>query len=239
MTTKRIYIVEDNLSFAIQIEMYLKELGYEVLGRKARGEEALDFLLSNVPDLVIMDVNLGGAMSGLELALALEPKEIPILFITAHDTPNYFESARSANMAGYLVKPFDLISLRAALEVVFRNQEPSDRDSSLQEDCVLVKTQGILQKVYYKDIVYINSEGNYSTLLCKDKKKCVLKISLRQILRALPAETFIRIHKSYVVNLERVDAIDTRSKEVIAGGERLPIGKEFKNDLQQRFRIFK
>lgn len=239
MATKRIYIVEDNLSYAIQLEMYLKELGYEVLGRKDRGEEALSVILSDEPDLVIMDVNLGGEMSGLDLALALEPKHIPILFITVHDTLQYFERARSANMAGYLVKPFDMISLRAALEVVFRKQEHLDRDSFFQEDCVLVKVQGILHKVHFKDIVYINSEGNYCTLLCKEKKKFVLKISLRQILTALPAETFIRIHKSYVVNLERVDAIDTRRKEVIAGGERLPIGKEFKNDLEQRFRIFK
>lgn len=239
MTPKRIYIVEDNLSYAIQVEMYLKELGYEVLGRKARGEEALSVILSDEPDLVIMDVVLEGEMSGLDLALALEPKQIPILFISVHDTPNYFEKARRANMAGYLVKPFDMISLRAALEVVFRNQELMDRHSFFQEDCVLVKAQGILHKVHYQDIVYINSGGNYCTFFCKEKKKYVLKMSLRQILSALPAENFIRVHKSYVVNLNGMDAIDTRSKEVIAGDERLPIGKEFKNELEQRFRIFK
>jgi DNA-binding LytR/AlgR family response regulator len=245
MNAKRIYIVEDNFSFSLELEMFVRELGHELLAICPRGEDALQAIPQCHPDLVIMDINLAGEMTGLVLAEALESTSIPVLFITVHDRPEYFEQARKTNWAGYLVKPFDKLSLQAAIEVALRYSQALEQygDSDLQEnilreDCMLIKANGIYHKVSYHDIFFVQSEGNYSTIYTSDRKY-VLKISLRQLMEGLPSSDFIQVHKSYLVHLKRMDAIDSGSNEVIAGSHRIPLGKGFREALIKRFKVLK
>jgi len=243
--TARILIVEDNGSFALEMEMNVAEMGYEVIGIWSKGEEALRDIPGLKPDLVIMDINLEGEMDGLELAHRLEHTAIPILFITVHDEPEYFENARKSNWAGYLVKPFDRISLQAALEVALRQRNGDAKqlenalgENILRSDSLLIKAQSVYHNVRFTDMDFIQSEGNYCTVFAKDRKYA-LKISLRQLLECLPRSLFVQIHKSYAVQLSRLDLIDTNTNEVCIGSHRLPLGKGFRDALISRFRVLK
>lgn len=241
----KILIVEDNGSFALEMEMNVSEMGYEVLGIWPKGEEALVDIPRLKPDLVIMDINLEGEMDGLELARQLEPTGIPILFITVHDTPEYFQSAHNTNWVGYLVKPFDRLSLQAALEVALRQRgtgrlslQEALGENILRDDSLLIKSQGVYHKVRFTDIDFIQSEGNYCMVFAKERKYA-LKISLRQLLDGLPKNQFVQIHKSYAVQLTRLDVIDTNTNEVCTGSFRLPLGKGFRDALIKRFKVLK
>lgn len=241
----KILIVEDNGSFALEMEMNVSEMGYEVLGIWPKGEEALADIPRLKPDLVIMDINLEGEMDGLELARQLEPTGIPVLFITVHDEPEYFESARKSNWAGYLVKPFDRISLQAALEVALRQRngdseqlEEALGENILRSDSLLIKAHGVYHNVRFTDMDFIQSEGNYCTVFAKERKYA-LKISLRQLLEGLPQSLFVQIHKSFAVQLSRLDLIDTNTNEVCIGSHRLPLGKGFRDSLIKRFKVLK
>jgi DNA-binding LytR/AlgR family response regulator len=240
METTRIWIVEDNLSFAIEMEMFAHDLGYQVLGMSDNGEQALEAIREAMPDLVIMDINLSGEMNGLELAGQLEPTGIPILFITVHDREDYFEQARKTNWAGYLVKPFDKLSLQAAIEVALRTEGVREAavHEVLQPDCLLIKAQGVYHRVLFAHIDFIQSDGNYCTIFTRERKYA-LKISLRQLLDGLPQDQFIQIHKRHVVQLTRIDAIDVVASEVSVGAHRLPLGRGFRDALLQRFRVLK
>ncbi|MBK7408443.1 MAG: response regulator, partial [Saprospirales bacterium] len=207
MTTHtRLWIVEDNLSFALEMEIFATDLGYEVLGLTSRGEDALEAIPGQEPDLIIMDINLEGEMNGLELAKELEPTGIPILFITVHDRPDYFELAQETNWAGYLVKPFDKLSLQAAIEVALRQRHAPEKEgfgeNVLRPDCLLIKAQGVYHRVLFTDIDFIQSEGNYCTIFTKDRRYA-LKTSLRQLLEGLPKDQFSQVHKSHAVQLSR------------------------------------
>jgi DNA-binding LytR/AlgR family response regulator len=245
MEEKRIYIVEDNISFALELEIYVVELGYQLMGVRTKAEEALAEIPVKMPDLVVMDINLAGQMNGLELAMALEPFDIPILFITVHDRPDYFEQARKTNWAGYLVKPFDKLSLQAAIEVALRYWQSMEsgadakfQENILRDDCMLIKSQGVYHKVAFSDIFYIQSEGNYSTIFTADRK-FVLKISLRQLMEGLPLSDFIQVHKSYLVNLKKLDAIEATSDQLAVGKFKIPLSKSFRETLLSRFKVLK
>ncbi|MCB9284458.1 MAG: response regulator [Lewinellaceae bacterium] len=239
----RLWIVEDNLSFALEMEIFATDLGYEVLGMTSKAEDALEQIPAHEPDLIIMDINLEGEMNGLELAEKLEPTGIPILFITVHDRPDYFELAKTTNWAGYLVKPFDKLSLQAAIEMALRSPHSAGKEEDLEEnilrpDCLLIKAQGVYHRVLFSNIDFIQSEGNYCTLFTKERKYAI-KISLRQLLEGLPKDQFCQIHKSHAVQLSRIDAIDSVAAEVVIGSHRLPLGKGFRDSLIRRFKVLK
>jgi len=241
MKTATIWIVEDNMSFALEMEILLEKIGHTVLGISAKGEDALSAIISSQPELVIMDINLGGEMTGLDLAEKLEDEPIPILFITVHDRPEYLQRAERTNWAGFLVKPFDKLSLQAAIDLALRNWKNKGKaglDADIKEDSLLIKAKGVFHKVAFKDILYIQSEGNYCTIFSTDRKYA-LKTSLRHLLGRLPKGFFAQTHKSYAVQLGMISAIDTVLNEVAVGPHRIPLGKGFRDELVTMFRVLK
>ena len=111
------FIVEDEAIIAMELEDRLEKLGYEVCGHAARGEQALATIPTAKPDVVLMDVNLGRGMTGLETAeLLRETFDAPVVFLTAYTSAELEEKARTSRTFQYLVKPFRPEALRATIE---------------------------------------------------------------------------------------------------------------------------
>lgn len=102
---------------------------------------------------------------------------------------------------------------------------------------LFVRKQHTLHRVLFNQICYIQAEGNYCYLRLIDGKKYASKISLRQLLLKLPEETFVRIHKSYVVNLDYLEKIDTKERQVYLADETLPVGRTFISGLTEHMII--
>lgn len=109
-----------------------------------------------------------------------------------------------------------------------KNEEHAGAQKLLIRDAVFVRHDGNLVKVSYNDILWLKGDGNYTTLVTR---KSV--ISVRNILKdfesVLPAEKFMRIHKSYIVQLAEIEAINT--KEVKVGTDLVPVGRTYYHDL--------
>jgi two-component system, response regulator PdtaR len=117
MTKQRILIVEDQMITAMDEQQCLESLGYEVTGIVASGEEAIKRAEVDRPDLVLMDITLEGEMDGIEAAGKIhDAHNIPVIFVTAHGDKTLFESASYHEFAGYIVKPFDIESLKVNIE---------------------------------------------------------------------------------------------------------------------------
>ena len=113
----KVLIVEDNFSFAIELEMLLEELNYEVISKHDNSATALEAIFSKEPDLILMDINIKGELNGVEIGQKIIGLNIPILYITSFkDEATYREAAKS-NMIGYLVKPIEKYSLRTAVQL--------------------------------------------------------------------------------------------------------------------------
>jgi signal transduction histidine kinase len=123
----RIFIVEDEALIMMELRDRLENLGYEVCGSESRGEIAVERIVALRPDLVLMDVNLAGAMDGVEAAQRVgERCAVPVVFLTAYSDPALIARATQAGASGYLVKPFDERELYATIEVARERKRGED-----------------------------------------------------------------------------------------------------------------
>ena len=210
---RKILIVEDEAIVAADMARQLSSLGYTVVGTAFSGDEAIQLATNAQPELVLMDIQLKGNRDGIETAQTIHDQlGLPVIYITAFADDETLKRARITEPFGYLVKPFDKLSLQAAIEVALRQsgslgESNGEEPDVLQPDCLLIKAQGVYHRVMFTDIDFIQSEGNYCTIFTSGKKYA-LKISLKQLLEGLAKEQFIQIHKRHIVQLSRIDAID-------------------------------
>jgi PAS domain S-box-containing protein len=115
---KRILVVEDELIIAKGIEKRLKSLGYAVTDTVSSGEEAVQQAMETLPDLVLMDINLHGAMDGVTAAEQIRSQvDIPVIFLTAYADSDTLARAKISEPFGYILKPFQDITLRSTIEM--------------------------------------------------------------------------------------------------------------------------
>ena len=176
-TPAGILIVEDEGIIAADLAACLDDLGYQIAGEAATGEDALLQAAARRPDLVLMDIKLAGAMDGITAAnrLRLE-QDIPVIFLTSHADDATLDRARESQPFGYLIKPFAERELRAAIETsIFRHTEAKRAEEErlrverkIQEaqkhECIGVLARGIAHD-FNNALTGIN--GN--ALLCRLK----------------------------------------------------------------------
>lgn len=188
---------------------------------------AMNFLLKNPIDLVFIDINMP-ELSGIELLKAL-PVLPKIIFTTAYS--EYGAESYEFNAVDYLLKPvkydrflkgvnkaFDLSSLKKEDTSVFANSEPHSQS-------VLIKSGSKTFKIATDDIFYIEAAGNYM-LFYTLKGKIMTLLPMSEILKMLPSNTFVRIHKSYIISLKHIEVIE--KSIVVINKTRIPIGITYK-----------
>ena len=118
MSKKRILIVEDEALTVLALQQELVELGYEIAGNASTAADALRVAEDNHADLVIMDIQLDGGVSGIAAAAAIRGHlDIPVVFLTAHASAETVERAVESGAFGYLLKPYTVPELKAAIEI--------------------------------------------------------------------------------------------------------------------------
>ena len=134
----KILVVDDEAIITMQLEERLNVMGYTVAGMAASGEDAIEKARHTRPDLVLMDIVMPGKMNGIEAAKIITKElDIPVVFVTAYADDAIIEKAKSARPYGYIVKPFNELEIKAAIEVaLFRKtaeREEQDLRKSVQE----------------------------------------------------------------------------------------------------------
>ncbi len=149
MTAARVFVVEDEAMIAMELCDRLRALGYDVLGHAASGDRALREIAEHTPDLVLMDINLTGPLSGLDVARGLRERQLDaaIVFLTAFSGDEKVREATGLEAAGYLVKPFDERELHATLQVAhFKRAADRERQQRLEERHALEARLGRAQR---------------------------------------------------------------------------------------------
>jgi putative two-component system response regulator len=132
MKEKQILVVEDEGIVALDIQKRLQALGYGVSGLASSGEEAMEMLLRNRPDLVLMDIQLCGRMDGVDTAgQILASFHIPVIYLTAYADSETLERAKITGPFGYILKPFDTKDLHVAIEMALYKHQ---MDQALREN---------------------------------------------------------------------------------------------------------
>ncbi|MEM1322236.1 MAG: response regulator transcription factor [Bacteroidota bacterium] len=243
MSAFKILLVEDDLSYALEIEMLIDELGHRLLEVAHNPPTALKVVKRELPNLALVDINLSGAFLGVELAEELSLMGIPIIFITAYNDREIYDKAKHLDPFAYLIKPFDKITLQSIIEslsnVIAQTAEKGNLLNSTGRsihDHFFVKSNSQLFKVFIADIQWIHSEGNYCTIQTRQKKYAI-KISLTKIKQQLPEKQFLQIHRGFIIQLSLITNIDISSNEVFIGQKALPLGRKYKKQLLDQLNL--
>ncbi len=208
----------------------LEGLGYEVMGIGISAREVLQLIEAHNPDLALLDIQLKGGRDGIDLAREIRDHyRIPFLFLTSHADQSTLKRAREVNPYGYVLKPFEEPAIHAAIEMAMANFEKenakaaeTDVSGMMLKDSLFVRQSGMLIKLKFSDILYMEADGNYTQIYTSNKRYALRNI-LKTLEESLSAHQFARIHKSYLVNLAHIEAIDTQS--VFIGGKEIPISR--------------
>jgi DNA-binding LytR/AlgR family response regulator len=232
MGLKKILIVEDEPIIATDIEMTLEDLGYNVVGVEDNAAEAYAAIGKLQPDLVLLDINLEGDVDGVMLAQDINANfQIPFVYLTSNADNLTINRVKRTKPAGFILKPFNEKDLKSNIEIALFTGKEKDKKSTdyLQE--FFVKDGNSLVKLKVDNILFIKADDNYSRIYTVDKSY-ILSSTLKAIEEKLPANKFMRIHRSYVVNLDFIDKI--KESTLYAGKHSLPIGRSYQEQIFQR-----
>jgi DNA-binding LytR/AlgR family response regulator len=246
-TPAKILMVEDDMIIAADISMQLTKLGYEVIGISTRGEDALRTLESNRPDIILMDIVLSGKMNGIEIALiVLDKFRIPVIFLTSNADDATFQQAIKAKPYAFISKPFQKAELERTLKLTLQRiaveqestpeKEEYEDHVSAMDDRLFIRHKNQLVKVLLTDILYAEADRNYCKIYT-EKQTFLLSVPLRNIESQLPADSFIRVHRSFVVNLKKVDAISEYHEYLTIQSHQVPIARRSKEEVVKRLKM--
>ncbi len=238
----KIAIVEDELIIAAKTSMELHNLGYEVTGVVSSGDEAISHIRDKMPDLVLLDVHLKGKMDGIDTAK--EVKRIfdtAIIFVTANGDEATFNRAKETKPAAFICKPFNPVELQRAIELAICRMVPENQQltnpSHIEEnpiilsDRIFIRYRDKMIKIMVEDILYIEADRNYSRIFT-DAKEYLLSLTLKTIEEKLPSRFFARIHRSYIINISKIDEVAIGY--VLIGDKSIPLSGSLKDNLMER-----
>jgi DNA-binding LytR/AlgR family response regulator len=231
-----VLIVEDDLSFGLELEMLVQEIGYQLAARVDNAEAAQDIIYQELPDLVLMDIDLNGKMTGLQLGERISHLDIPIIYITSYADEQSYQQAQQSKLIAYLVKPISGFSLKVAIETAVRNvlsEDDAEHQNFLSKNYLFFQRKGIYQKVYMRDIFLVKSSDNYCEVYSQSGEEFILRSSISKMEQLLPSEEFMRVHRQYIVQLREISSIDLQNNLLKLHDKSIPISRRNKKALEE------
>jgi DNA-binding LytR/AlgR family response regulator len=206
----------------------------ELVAECSDAMEAYNHLNNKDVDLLLLDIEMPG-MTGLELTKKLGNKSPLIIFTTSKT--DYAVEAFELNVVDYLVKPVMPARFLQAIEKtkeVVESTRPDTKASSAEQDFVFVKDNGVLKKINVDDILYLEAMGDYVKVYTGQRFH-VLHATLKSIEEKLPAAKFVRVHRSYIVSMSKIDFIQDGA--ITIGKASVPIADTYRTVLNKRLNL--
>lgn len=238
MSKIKILVVEDEIIIADNICEILEDIGYKVCEPAITYAEALETIDKYSPDLLLLDIQLSGKKDGIDLARVVNEKyDIPFIFLTSNADKLTIDRAKKVEPAAYLVKPFIKEDLYSSIEIALHNFTKKAKDQN--EDLVIkqslfIKQKHAFVKVKFEDILFLQSDHVYVEVHVIGNRKFLIRGSLTELIKKLDKQ-FIKVHRSYIVNLAHLEAIEDNL--IILEDFKVPISRQFKNELLSRLNI--
>ena len=244
-----VLIVEDESIVAKDIQFSLKKLGYNVLGIEKTGEDAIKSSTLKKPDIIIMDIMLKGEITGIEASEKIrEENNIPIIFLTAYADESTLARAKITEPYAYIIKPYKEIDLHTSIEMALykhskelevlkeRDMLYSIVENKDNSDFIFVKSKSRLVKLKTKDIFFIEALKDY-VVINTNTTRYTIHSTMKDIERKMPSESFVRVHRSYIVNLHKIFEIESPNLILEQNNKIIPIGGSYREDLLSRINL--
>lgn len=251
MEKLNIFIVEDESIVAKDIQNNLIKLGYNVLGIANNGKDAIEQIKDLNPDVVLMDIMIKGDLTGIEVAEQIRKfVNVPVIFLTAYADESTLSRAKVTEPYGYILKPFKEIDLHSTIEMaVYKHQKDAalqkerdflyslveNKDSS-QNDILFVKANSKLVKVYLKDIYYVEALKDY-VIINTQYARYTVHSTMKDIEKKLGNIDFVRVHRSYIVRTDKIQAIENQTVVLENEKKAIPVGGSYRDELLSKLNL--
>lgn len=191
--------------------------------------EAIKYINKFPVDLLFLDIQMP-QNSGIDFYKNLN-KDLLVIFTTAYDT--YAVEGFNVNAIDYILKPIAFSRFEKAVEKAV--QQYKYKTNTSQQDHLLIRADYKLNKIDFNDILYIEGLDDYIQIYLVNKPKIVARMSMKSIIEKLPEKDFLRIHRSYIVSIPRISAI--QNKQIELENKTFPIGETYKNEVFTKLKI--
>ena len=229
-TTLRSCVIDDEPLASGLIASYIEKTPFMTLvGEFSSPRDAIQLILDGGADVVFLDIQMP-QLNGIEFARIIPPST-RIVFTTAFDT--YAVEGFRVNALDYLLKPVSyeefLAAANRALQWVemARSGSAANSGSSSSNDYIIVKSEYKLVQIPVNDILYIEGLKDYVKIYTTDNDRCIMTLmSMKTLERSLPADRFMRVHRSFIVNTGKIKVIERN--RIVFGKTYIPVSESYK-----------
>ncbi|OIQ37593.1 MAG: hypothetical protein BM555_00640 [Crocinitomix sp. MedPE-SWsnd] len=249
MAKTNVLVVEDESIVSKDIQHSLKKLGYNVVGAASTGERAFELASSEKPDIILMDIMLKGDINGIEVASRVkEELQIPVIYLTAYADESTLEKAKVTEPYGYIIKPFKEVDLHTSIEMALykfskekevlkaRDLFYSIIENKDSKDFIFVKSKSRLVKIKTVDIYFVEALKDYVVINTLDSRYTIHS-TMKDIVAKLEQDNFIRVHRSFIVRLDKIASIEYPNLHLENDKKIVPIGGSFKEELIKKLNL--
>lgn len=221
-----ILIIEDELLIAEMLKEILLELHYNVVGMAKNYQEAQLHLHEGSIDLAILDINLNDTKNGIDIGSEIKEKHhFPFIYLTSYSDPTTIQNATQTLPSSYLLKPFTKEDLFTTIELVKARNKNTNSTIIIKDGHNNIKLQS-------KNIISVQSDGNYIEINTGEKKH-VIRNSIEKFLEEINNTNFVRIHRSYVINITKVEAVN--GQYLFINKNKYPLSRKYREQVLQKF----
>lgn len=249
MAKTNVLVVEDESIVSKDIQHSLKKLGYNVVGAASTGERAFELAASEHPDIILMDIMLKGSINGIETAEKVKRElNIPVIYLTAYADEATLSKAKVTEPYGYIIKPFKEVDLHTSIEMALykyskEREVLKERDlfyslieNKESKDFIFVKSKSRLVKIKTNDIYYVEALKDYVVINTLESRYTIHS-TMKEIVSKLSGDQFIRVHRSFIVRVDKIAAIEYPNLHLEKEKKVVPIGGSFRDDLMDRLNL--
>lgn len=226
--------VDDEPLALEKIKSYIEKIPYlDLLQTFSNGLDAITFLKEKSVELIFLDIQMD-QLTGIQMLETMKKKP-KVIFTTAYD--EYAIKGYELDVSDYLLKPIPFDRFLQAVEkvadqlTVAQTEKPAPstiENSAPESDYIFIKTEYRMQKVNLSDILYIEGQKDYLLVKCKDFRIMTLQ-NFKNMEERLPAGRFIRVHKSYIIAMDKIESIERNRIKI--GDKLIPVGETYKKEF--------
>lgn len=225
----RCLAIDDEPLALRQLSTYLERVPFfEVVDSCSSALEASRLMETESVDVLFIDINMPD-LNGLDFIRSLQASPL-VVFTTAYS--EYALEAYEVEAVDYLLKPFGMGKVMAAANKVRRRYEMAHTSTiDNEDDDIFVKTEYKVVRVHIPEITYVEGMSEYLRIYVKDQPKPVISLlGMKKLEEKIASRGFMRVHKSYIVNLRHIVEVD-RSSITLDIGKQIPIGASYRQQL--------
>lgn len=232
-----ILIIEDNLSYTLELEMMLEKIGHQIISSTNNTEAALKIIYSKKIDIILMGVRLKENPSSIPFNQQIQQLNIPTILMTSKIDHQKHELSQTSNTIGFFIKPIHPFSLESTIDFALQShktilKKKYQANPKLFHDSIFAKSGNkSYQKILIQNIQCVEAAGNYSYIYTRDNKY-ISNLKFKELEYIFYPKGFVKVHRSFIINALHIQSINMEENIIkLENSNTIPLSRSHKQRL--------